>query len=190
MITKVPRTVPHLQHLEYLREQQDPSNQPNPENISFPTSGELRPGQELVLPQTKKSEPIDFTHDFLNISSQEKQIVLGEERTVEQRVETLQKELRIQIAQSGKTQDSTVREIEKSINSNLPLIGTYHENFFDRLRGIFQRHRESLQDAGTWLRAASSKPNRNIGARLAKGKSSFNDTFGHRERSTAFNAAG
>jgi len=118
-------------------------------------SGELKPGGSIDFEQLQQAQ-----------EQREKQIVKKERMRYQQRIEreTLvfhekQEQAKMQIAslqqelaKIASAAGNVSQEIKKATLKRAVEPGTYHENFFERIKRLLQRAKENIAKSGLWLK--------------------------------------
>jgi ATPase subunit of ABC transporter with duplicated ATPase domains len=90
------------------------------------------------------------------IHRQEKVLFTREQRETQQQVTVLQEEIK-KLAKATSDLASEAKEAEITALQTLPEVGTYHLNFFSRLRKIIAELRIQIQESSLWLAAWNKK---------------------------------
>jgi hypothetical protein len=90
------------------------------------------------------------------IHHQEKVLFTREQRETQQQVTTLQEEIK-KLAKATASLASEAKEAEVTAMQTLPEVGTYHLNFFSRLRKVIAELRVQIEESSLWLAAWNKK---------------------------------
>lgn len=90
------------------------------------------------------------------IRREEKVLFTREQRETQNQVNNLQEEIK-KLAKSTAELASEAKEAEISAMQEAPLVGTYHVNFFIRLRKLITTLREQIHESSFWLAAWNKK---------------------------------
>lgn len=121
-------------------------------------SGELIPGKEIDFEQLQQEQ-------------REKQIIQGERMRYQQRIERetvvfheKEEKARLQIqslqqelAKIASVTENVSREVKKATLTRVVEPGTYHENFFERIKRFLQRAKENIAKSSLWLKEFNRK---------------------------------
>lgn len=100
-----------------------------------------------------KSIPKETPEQVRNRELLSPQRISQEQAMVKQQIDTIRQEL----AMLAKELGTLNQEVQKAIMEVPVDPGTYHLNFFERLRSIIQLLRKSVRDSNTWLQVGSSR---------------------------------
>jgi len=90
------------------------------------------------------------------IHREEKILFTREQKETQAQVNNLQEEIK-KLAKSTAELASEVKEAEISAMQEAPLMGTYHVNFFIRLRKLLSSLREQIHESSLWLASWNKK---------------------------------
>lgn len=129
-----------------------PFNQPSPpkqENSGnpfnpFPMEAELERKYRSQLRQTEI------------VRREEKVLFTRQQKETQQQVVSLQEEIK-KLAKTTADLASEAKEAEITAMQELPEVGTYHLNFFARLRKLIAELRSQIQESSFWLAAWNKK---------------------------------
>lgn len=130
-----------------------------------------------LSPFKQNSSPEESSRDFPNLYSQEAEIekkyrsrisrleiihregkilFTSEQKEIQKQVNVLQEEIK-KLAKSTSDLASEAKEAEITAMQEAPLIGTYHLNFFIRLRRLISELRSQIQESSFWLASWNKK---------------------------------
>jgi len=129
-----------------------PSNQPNPqnqENKQFPFNPFSVENQleKRYQQQAKRTEII---------RREEKILFTRQQKETQEQVTALQEEIK-KLAKTTADLSSQAKEAEITVMQEVPEVGTYHVNFFARLRKLIAELRSQIQESSFWLAAWNKK---------------------------------
>lgn len=87
------------------------------------------------------------------VQKQEQILFTRREKEAQQQVKALQEEIK----QLAKATGDLAKEVEITAMQEAPLAGTYHVNFFERLRGLLKSLRSQIQESSYWLASWNKK---------------------------------
>lgn len=90
------------------------------------------------------------------IRREEKILFTREQKETQKQVNTLQEEIK-KLAKSTAELASEAKEAELSATAEAPFVGTYHVNFFIRLRKLIATLRSQIQESSLWLSSWNKK---------------------------------
>ncbi len=121
--------------------------------------------------QPNQQQPFNFA-EFLKLREQkirqqergladqqrrtERVLFSQKEEKAKQQIEAIKSEIK-KIIDTTKTIDARVFMVEKEVMSPTVAVGTYHENFFEKLLKVLIIIRKSLTDSKNWMEAMSSR---------------------------------
>ncbi len=91
-----------------------------------------------------------------NIHREEKVLFTREQKETQNQVTALQEEIK-KLAKSTADLATEVKEAEMSVLQEAPVVGTYHINFFMRLRKLIAELRSQIQESSFWLASWNKK---------------------------------
>jgi len=91
-----------------------------------------------------------------NIHREEKVLFTREQKETQNQVNALQGEIK-KLAKSTADMATEVKEAEMSVLQETPIVGTYHINFFIRLRALIAQLRSQIQESSFWLASWNKK---------------------------------
>ncbi len=122
-------------------------------------------GPQIPKDQSSESNP-DQPFQFEDyLKSREKQIAFQERQRYQRRIEEerlvfhrKQEEAKLQVQaiqnelkKLAETTQNLSQEVKKATLQAVVEPGTYHENFFDRIRGLIELARKKLSESNTWM---------------------------------------
>ncbi len=116
----------------------------------FPKSGSEGNGAELEKKfrfQSRRSEAIRH---------EEKVLFTREQRETQQQVHSLQEEIK-KLAKATSDLASEAQQAEVTAMQELPVVGTYHLSFFEKLRKAIADLRLQIQESSLWLSSWNKK---------------------------------
>ncbi|MBU0619275.1 hypothetical protein KKD62_03510 [Patescibacteria group bacterium] len=119
--------------------------------------GELQPNQpfnlENVMQQREQQVRTEERRFAEQRRSEEKVVYCARDQETKLEIKALQEEL----SKFAKTAGALGKEIEKASFNAVVSPGTYHVNFFQRLRSLLAELRHKIADSQTWLSACNKK---------------------------------
>lgn len=125
---------------------------PNPPKEEMPASPSDLWQKENELEQKYRSH---FQRQE-TVQREVKVLFTREQRETQQHVNALQQEIK-KLAKATSDLASEAKEAEMSAMQNTVEVGTYHLNFFDRLRKIIASLRSQIQESSMWLSSWNKK---------------------------------
>lgn len=123
-------------------------------------SGTLTPDQKLdfekIIDQEKR-ETREVIRGFYERSRREEKLVFSRK---EEAIKIQIKALREEIKQLIKTTDGVTQEVEKVALEEVVTPGTYHLNFFEKIRSLLSLARKRIEESRTWLSLWKSRAKR------------------------------
>lgn len=118
-------------------------------------TGELKPDQAVDLKEIGQEErkASDFQREFFELQRQEKTIFTRGEQETRLQIAAVLEELK-QLAQSTK---GLAKEVEIAAHQVPVEPGTYHLNFFEKLREAILTFKKRVEEATTWLAAFNQR---------------------------------
>ncbi len=121
-------------------------------------AGDLQEGEEINFAKNEKrveiEAAIDYKSEILHFERKETQIQQGQ---LNQRVEQIMVELK-QLSKSVKELEVQVKDVDT--NMLPPVIGKYHETFFEFILSNLKSARTKVEDSANWLNAVGKKASR------------------------------
>lgn len=91
-----------------------------------------------------------------SLKREEKVLFSREQKETQVKVEALQEEIK-SLAKAVGELAGQAKEAEISVSQNLPAVGKYHLNFFERIRKAISELRAQIQESSLWLEAWNKK---------------------------------
>ncbi len=127
---------------------------------SKPQSGEIKPDtpfnfEDYLKSQERQTEQIQKQR-YEKRLQQEQMIFHRKEEDAKIQIKQIQNEL----MKLAKETDSLSQEVKKTVFTTSVEPGTYHFNFFERIKNLIELARKQVASSRTWLEAFNSRKNR------------------------------
>jgi len=157
---------------EILRDRRESQRKVTPPSEELPRTGELKANQVLDLEkrtEKRKEQFFNLQAEIPNIQKQERLLFYREKEEVQAKVKILLEEIRkLANASKGLAKEVTIAASQVPVEP-----GTYHFNFFERLKETVILFRKRIEESATWLGAFNQRSKKRYWGRFKKSGAKF-----------------
>ncbi len=126
-----------------------------------PLSGEISMGEHLDIDieiQRREKDIIKKERSHLEYVRREEQLVFNrKEEQLKEQIKSIQEELKKELEKLAEEAGGLVGELEIAVEQTIVSPGTYHLNFFDKIRQLFILLRKRVHESKTWMHTVNSR---------------------------------
>lgn len=124
-------------------------------------SGELNMNEHLDIDlEIKRREETALKKQRAHLEQvrrQEKMVFSRKEQELKEQIISIQEELKKELEKLAEEAGGLIGELEVAVDQNIVDPGTYHLNFFDKIRQLFIILRKKIHDSRTWMHAVNMR---------------------------------